>query len=125
VTKSGWSESEGWNVKVKHHDGFVTSYLHMLQVPEVIVGDIVYRGQLLGYLGSTGKSTGNHLHFAVHDSDGASIDPVDYLNSETAPTRTMMAKAETVVKAAGSRSYIGAGAMLLVVVAAIYFSEKS
>lgn len=43
----------------------IVRYLHMLQTPLVSVGDRVSVGQLLGYVGSTGNSTGNHLHFDV------------------------------------------------------------
>ncbi len=53
----------GWMVKLDHGDGWETLYLHMLERPVVETGQSVTRGQLLGKVGSTGKSSGPHLHY--------------------------------------------------------------
>lgn len=75
VTVSQYSSSAGNYCTISHIDGTITStYMHMLSLPEVKVGDSVARGQIIGYVGSTGNSTGNHLHFAVK-RNGAYIDP--------------------------------------------------
>ena len=64
-------------VMVDHRNGFVTIYGHMWQTA-VSSGATVQKGQLLGYVGSTGWSTGNHLHFEVR-LNGQKVDPMDYL----------------------------------------------
>ena len=75
-TEAHWSY--GICVKLDHGDGLQTVYGHMSQ-RIVQDGDVVEAGEVLGYVGSTGNSTGNHLHFEV-DVDGASVDPFPYLN---------------------------------------------
>lgn len=52
-------------VIINHKNGYYTMYAHMLQNVSVNVGDTVSRGQILGYMGSSGSSTGPHLHFGV------------------------------------------------------------
>jgi len=56
----------GWYAEVQHAGGVVTRYCHMVQRPGVQVGQAVARGQLLGYVGTSGSSSGPHLHFEVH-----------------------------------------------------------
>jgi murein DD-endopeptidase MepM/ murein hydrolase activator NlpD len=55
----------GWFVMISHSGGYATLYAHMHQRPIVEVGDIVAMGQKLGIVGSTGWSTGPHLHFEI------------------------------------------------------------
>lgn len=67
-----------WNaVYVMHADGTVAWYGHLKRnsVTSKQVGDSVARGEYLGIVGSSGNSTGPHLHFEVHDADGGLIDP--------------------------------------------------
>lgn len=65
VTYAGWDNGGGGNyVSIEHGDGYKTQYLHMEAIA-VKEGQLVKKGQIIGYVGSTGKSTGNHLHFAV------------------------------------------------------------
>ncbi|MCO5176101.1 MAG: LysM peptidoglycan-binding domain-containing protein [Thermomicrobiales bacterium] len=70
VTFSGWNEfGLGYAVAIDHENGYVTWYGHMVEPPAVKAGDRVSQGQWLGSMGSTGKSTGPHLHFVVlHNS---------------------------------------------------------
>lgn len=63
-TGTGWNGGYGNAVKVSHEDGNVTYYAHMSSIA-INYGDYVVKGQLIGYVGSTGSSTGNHLHFEV------------------------------------------------------------
>ncbi len=65
-------------VNIDHQDGFVTRYMHMTHYI-VSVGQYVYAGQVIGYCGSTGASTGPHLHFGVY-YNGYSVDPANYIN---------------------------------------------
>lgn len=76
VTISQYSSSYGNYVVVTHADGYQTLYAHM-STRLVSVGDTVTRGQALGLVGSTGLSTGNHLHFEVW-YNGTRTDPEQY-----------------------------------------------
>jgi murein DD-endopeptidase MepM/ murein hydrolase activator NlpD len=69
--------SYGYYVVVDHGDGFQTLYAHLSGIA-VAEGQYVEMGQLLGYGGTTGYSTGTHLHFEVHYS-GSIVDPLAYL----------------------------------------------
>lgn len=59
------SSTYGYYCTISHGGGYVTLYAHQRQVPIVSVGQTVSKGQLIGYVGSTGRSTGNHLHFEL------------------------------------------------------------
>ena len=78
VTIATYSDSAGYYVTVNHGDGFSTSYLHMTHYI-VSPGQYVAAGQVLGYVGSTGVSTGNHLHFSIY-YNGNTQNPADYIN---------------------------------------------
>lgn len=65
VVISGWDKSAGYWVVIDHVDGFRSVYMHMCKWPYVKKGDFVGAGQELGCVGSTGASTGNHLHFGI------------------------------------------------------------
>ena len=68
----------GYYVTINHGDGFSSTYMHMTHY-EVKKGDYVTAGQVIGYVGSTGGSTGPHLHFGIF-YNGSSVNPVDYVN---------------------------------------------
>lgn len=72
----------GNRVTIDHGDGLVTKYFHLQNgsIP-VQVGDHVTAGQQIGYMGSTGYSTGAHLHFQL-EMDGEPIDPLPYITGE-------------------------------------------
>lgn len=74
VTTSTYNNSYGNYVVVSHGNGDSTRYAHMSS-RAVSVGQVVSQGQVLGYVGSTGSSTGNHLHFEVF-VNGSRVDPV-------------------------------------------------
>ncbi|SCL51538.1 M23 family metallopeptidase [Micromonospora peucetia] len=63
VTFAGWGNSGGWYVVIDHGGGWKTFYLHMIESPAVRAGQWVSTGQQLGRVGSTGNSTGPHLHY--------------------------------------------------------------
>ncbi|MFJ8829822.1 M23 family metallopeptidase [Micromonospora aurantiaca] len=82
VVKAGdVGDGYGISVFIDHHNGYLTHYAHQSRLA-VAVGDTVKAGQVIGYEGSTGDSTGPHLHFEVHQ--GAmwnQIDPAPFLRA--------------------------------------------
>jgi murein DD-endopeptidase MepM/ murein hydrolase activator NlpD len=80
VTKASWGGSYGYVVYLDHGDGSQTRYAHQSQLA-VRVGQYVNQGDTVGYVGSTGASTGPHLHFEIRFS-GRSVDPLGYLPQE-------------------------------------------
>jgi len=77
VIYSGWRNGYGFTVEVDHGDGYVTRYAHHSKL-FVSVGDVVTAGQALAQTGSTGRSTGTHLHFEVI-RNGKFQNPLDYV----------------------------------------------
>ena len=77
VIKAGWNNSYGYMVMVDHGGGIVTLYAHSSKLL-VKTGDVVTRGQAIALIGSTGMSTGNHLHFEVR-VNGAYQNPLNYI----------------------------------------------
>lgn len=68
VIKAGWQGGYGNLVEIDHGNGLTTRYGHLSRV-EVQAGDAVLRGQVLGQVGSTGRSTGPHLHYELRVGD--------------------------------------------------------
>ena len=73
VSNAGWAGGYGLLVQLNHGGGMESRYAHMSQVA-VSAGQQVRKGQVIGYVGSTGRSTGPHLHYEVR-VNGAAIDP--------------------------------------------------
>ena len=71
--------SAGNYVIIDHLDGFESVYMHMYKWPEVSVGQYVAQGQKIGGQGTTGGSTGVHLHFGI-SYNGVYVNPADYVN---------------------------------------------
>ena len=78
VTTAGYSYSAGYWVVINHGNGLVTKYMHMWQMPYVSEGQTVEKGQNIGGVGTTGQSTGNHLHFQV-ELNGVPVNPSNYM----------------------------------------------
>lgn len=78
VTTTSYDGSSGYHVYIDHKDGFVTRYLHMTHYV-VSPGQYVYAGQVIGYVGSTGASTGPHLHFSIY-YNGVAVNPANYIS---------------------------------------------
>lgn len=76
---SGYNGGYGLYVLIKHDNGLSTLCAHMSQV-NVQVGETVSKGQVIGLEGSTGRSTGPHVHVEVHDSSGRKLNPANYIN---------------------------------------------
>lgn len=76
IAKRTHSGGYGKHVIIKHNDTYQTLYAHMSRFPKGLrVGSRVKQGQVVGYVGTTGSSTGNHLHFEIK-KNGRQIDPV-------------------------------------------------
>ena len=78
VTVASYSNSAGYYVSINHLDGFSSIYMHMTNYV-VGSGQTVSAGQLIGYVGSTGISTGNHLHFGI-SYNGVYVNPCSYVS---------------------------------------------
>ena len=77
VILAGWNGGYGNCVVISHGNGITTLYGHMSSIA-VSSGQSVSQGQTIGYVGSTGASTGPHLHFTVYYG-GATVNPIAYL----------------------------------------------
>ncbi len=77
VTLAGWYGSGGWTVKIQHDDVYVSIYMHMTNFI-VSAGDYVSAGQVIGYVGTTGGSTGPHLHFEIRQN-GVAVNPMNFI----------------------------------------------
>jgi murein DD-endopeptidase MepM/ murein hydrolase activator NlpD len=84
VTESGFSEGGyGNTIVINHGYGYETLYGHMVKV-KARNGQRVKRGELIGWVGSTGKSTGPHCHYEVH-VNGVEVDPVYFFYNDLTP----------------------------------------
>ncbi|MEV3870173.1 M23 family metallopeptidase [Streptomyces sp. NPDC049906] len=83
VVSAGWAGAYGNQVIIQHADGKYSQYAHLSQLG-VSAGQSVSGGQQIGLAGSTGNSTGPHLHFEIRTSPtyGSDIDPLTYLRSK-------------------------------------------
>jgi murein DD-endopeptidase MepM/ murein hydrolase activator NlpD len=79
VVSSGWSGGYGRLVEIDHGNGLSTRYGHLSDI-NVKVGDFVRIGQVIGTVGSTGRSTGPHLHYETR-IDGDAVDPQKFLRA--------------------------------------------
>jgi murein DD-endopeptidase MepM/ murein hydrolase activator NlpD len=83
VVVAGWVRGYGNGIYVDHGNGITTRYGHLSRI-DVVVGQTLKRGDHLGLVGSTGRSTGPHLHYEVR-INGEPISPLPYLPSITPP----------------------------------------
>ena len=79
VVSAGWSGGYGRMIEVDHGNGLATRYGHLSEI-DVKVGEIVKIGQVVGLVGSTGRSTGPHLHYETR-IDGEAVDPQKFLRA--------------------------------------------
>ena len=79
VTFAGWSDGGyGYLVEISHEDGSRSLYAHQSRIL-VQEGEVVRQGQQIGLMGSTGRSTGPHLHFEIHSPGYGAINPMERL----------------------------------------------
>lgn len=77
VVNSCWHSTYGYMVTIKHDSGYATLYAHASKL-KAVVGDVVSQGDVIALVGSTGRSTGPHLHFEV-SVNGRRVNPLSYL----------------------------------------------
>lgn len=77
VTRAGWAGGYGRMIEVDHGGGFATRYGHLSEI-DVVVGQKLAAGDVIGKTGSSGRSTGPHLHYEVRH-DGEAVDPLRFL----------------------------------------------
>lgn len=77
VTFAGYNDISGNNILIRHYDGQETSYYHMSRL-KASRGQAVHQGQTIGLMGTTGRSTGNHLHFEIR-INGMKVDAAPYI----------------------------------------------
>lgn len=85
VDKAEFNAGFGNHVVINHGYGFETLYGHMVKM-KVHSGEVVKRGEVIGYLGSTGLSSGPHCHYEVH-RNGVPVDPVYYFYQDLTPAQ--------------------------------------
>jgi murein DD-endopeptidase MepM/ murein hydrolase activator NlpD len=79
VVSAGWSGGYGKMIEIDHGHGLITRYGHLSAIV-VQVGQSVKTGQVIGRMGSTGRSTGPHLHYETR-VDGDAVDPQRFLRA--------------------------------------------
>ncbi|MGR3540650.1 MAG: DUF5930 domain-containing protein [Hasllibacter sp.] len=79
VTRAGWFSSYGRTVEIRHANGVMTRYAHLNSI-DVSVGQRVSRGERIGGMGTTGRSTGVHLHYEIRIGDRA-VNPITWIRA--------------------------------------------
>lgn len=78
VTRANFSNSYGNIVEILHDDGYISKYAHQQRL-NVTKGQRVSKGDVIGYVGSTGDSTGNHLHLELYNDLGTFMNPIYFI----------------------------------------------
>ena len=81
VIQAGWAGAYGRLIKIQHEFGYETRFAHLLRI-RVKPGQRVSRGDRIGDIGSSGRSTGNHLHYEVR-LGGKAVNPMSYIKAAT------------------------------------------
>ena len=79
VISAGWSSGYGRLIKIRHSNGFETRYAHLAKI-RVSAGQKVSRGEHIGDMGNSGRSTGTHLHYEVR-RNGEAVNPMTYIKA--------------------------------------------
>jgi murein DD-endopeptidase MepM/ murein hydrolase activator NlpD len=79
VTLAGWNGAYGLTIEIDHGNGLASRYAHLSDL-RVREGQMVVQGQAVGRMGSTGRSTGAHLHYEIR-IDGRAVDPARFLRA--------------------------------------------
>lgn len=92
VSKASWFSSYGLYVSLEHGGNIQTRYAHMSRL-NVAAGQKVKKGEVIGFVGSTGRSTGPHLHYEVR-VDGKAVNPIPYMQSDRLVEKTLSSGAQ-------------------------------
>ncbi len=92
VIFKGWTNGGGNTVKVQHNGTHTTCYMHLSKYGKISQGSMVKQGEVIGYVGSTGVSTGPHLDFRVYEN-GKPIDPLKLKSPPVEPIDSCNRKA--------------------------------
>jgi murein DD-endopeptidase MepM/ murein hydrolase activator NlpD len=87
----------GWYLEIQHANQIITRYCHLVRRPLVVEGQQVSMGQTIGYVGTSGNSSGTHLHFEVHIGSAPAtranaVDPVAFMQQMNAPLGVLVAR---------------------------------
>jgi hypothetical protein len=93
VTEVAQDAGYGRYVEIKHAEGLTTRYAHMARFAKIAVGDAVKAGTEIGYVGSTGSSTGAHLHFEIRDAKDRPLNPELFIGQSFASAADLPLKA--------------------------------
>lgn len=93
VGRAQWLSSYGLYVEIAHGASLETRYAHMSRLA-VAPGERVRKGDIIGYVGSTGRSTGPHLHYEVR-IDGIAVNPIPYMVETEAQLRLAQADSQS------------------------------
>ncbi len=96
VIYAGWMGGYGKVVKIKHEGGYISLYAHQSRI-RVKRGARVKKGQIIGYVGSTGRSTGPHLHFGLYKKHRA-INPLRMINKRYNKRTKIITKVVNIIK---------------------------
>jgi len=103
VSFAGWQGGYGKVVKISHGGGYVTLYAHQSRI-RVSRGQSVKKGQVIGYVGSTGRSTGPHLHFGMY-INGRAVNPARHIRLKTRKYKSVDIFKTKIVKIKGIKKY--------------------
>lgn len=92
ISRADWFSSYGLYISIDHGAELETRYAHLSRLA-VAAGEMVEKGDLIGYVGSTGRSTGPHLHYEVR-VDGVAVNPIPYMKETEAQTRMATSSAD-------------------------------
>ncbi len=98
VRRAQWVSGYGRFVELQHVNGYTTRYAHMDRIADgIVAGGTVRQGQIIGYVGTTGNSTGNHLHFEIRINNNP-VDPlsIQLPRAKSLPARDQIAFAQAV-----------------------------
>lgn len=79
IVQAGWQSGYGRLIRIRHSNGFETRYAHLAKI-RVRVGQKVSRGEHIGDMGNSGRSTGTHVHYEVH-RNGVAVNPMTYIKA--------------------------------------------
>jgi murein DD-endopeptidase MepM/ murein hydrolase activator NlpD len=106
VAFAGYTDGGGNTVHLDHPDGSQTRYLHFRDSPNVKTGQMVEPGTVIGYVGTTGRSTGDHLHFEYAPPGQGSINSAPYADKYFRFGGNVKVKPKTGVSGAGSNPFV-------------------